>query len=111
MAPDEILGRDDFIEELWEILGGRNIYMNDLRRIGKTIFFRKMESTASDNWLVSKRDLGGVKTAEEFATRVYRDRLYLLTAKDGLMSWCDLWDLQAKSYPQLELQLVCYEQG
>lgn len=75
LAPDEILGRDDLIEELWDILDGRNIYMNDLRRIGKTMILRKMEAEPRKGWLVSKRDLGGIKTAAEFTTQVYRDAL------------------------------------
>ena len=91
LAPEEILGRDDLIEELWDILDGRNSYMNDLRRIGKTMILRKMEAEPREGWLVLKRDLGGIKTAAEFTTQVYRDALNKLgTKKRGLRRMGDL---------------------
>ncbi|MAS94968.1 MAG: hypothetical protein CMO55_17360 [Verrucomicrobiales bacterium] len=81
LAPEEILGRDEFIAELWEILAGRNVYMNDLRRIGKTMIINKMEAEPPPGWVVLKRDLGGLRTASEFATRVFRDANSLLSIK------------------------------
>jgi hypothetical protein len=91
LAPEEILGRDALIAELWDILDGRNIYMNDLRRIGKTMILRKMEAEPLKGWLVLKRDLGGIKTASGFATQVYRDALVKLSAKKrGLRRMGDL---------------------
>ncbi|MEE9369600.1 MAG: hypothetical protein V3V05_12170 [Pontiella sp.] len=93
LAPEEILGRDKLITELWDILEGRNIYMNDLRRIGKTMILRKMEAEPRTGWLVMKRDLGGIKTAAAFATQVYRDTLGKLgTKKQVLRRMSDLLD-------------------
>ena len=73
LEPDNIRGRDAFIAELWRILEGRSIYMNDLRRIGKTQIMRKMAAEHSPNWKVKLRDLGGISTAAEFASQVYKD--------------------------------------
>lgn len=66
---------------MWEILEGRNIYMNDLRRVGKTMILRKMELEPKQGFLVVKRDLGGFHSAAEFATQAYRDSFHLLSAK------------------------------
>jgi hypothetical protein len=72
LAPDQIVGRDQLITGLWQILEGRSIYMNDLRRIGKTQIMVKMHAQGAPNWATVKCDLGGFHTAAEFATQVYR---------------------------------------
>jgi len=87
LAPEEILGRDKLIDDLWDILDGRNVYMNDLRRIGKTMILRKMEAEPPKGWIVSKRDLGGVKSAAEFANQVYRDALQKMGTKKRMFRW------------------------
>ena len=73
LAIENIVGRDDLIADMWGILEGRSIYMNDLRRVGKTMILRKMEANQPSGWLAVKRDLGGCHTAAEFATQAYRD--------------------------------------
>jgi hypothetical protein len=40
----DIIGRDDLVRGMWEVLEGRSIYMNDLRRIGKTQILNRMEA-------------------------------------------------------------------
>jgi hypothetical protein len=72
---DDIIGRDELVREMWEILAGRSIYMNDLRRVGKTQILNRMEALSPDRWLVIKRDLGGFHTAAEFAAWTFRDCL------------------------------------
>ena len=91
LDPEEILGRDQLIEDLWEILSGRNIYMNDLRRIGKTMIMNKMEHSPPQRWLVLKRDFGGVRTCAEFATQVFRDTHQLLSRKKRTLRRMDQW--------------------
>ena len=78
LDPNDIVGRDDLVRQMWEILEGRSIYMNDLRRIGKTQILNRMESVTPEGWLVIKRDLGGFHTAVEFATWTFRDSHDLL---------------------------------
>jgi len=89
--PDEILGRDVLIAEIWQILDGRNIYMNDLRRIGKTEILNKMVTDSPSGWLVSKRDLGGIRSAEEFTTRVYEDALKMMGKKKYALRRMGQW--------------------
>ncbi len=78
LTPRNIVGRDKLIAQMWEILQGRSIYMNDLRRVGKTMILDKMAAEAPEGWLVIKRDLEGCHTAAEFATQAYRDSEELL---------------------------------
>ena len=73
LAPDHIVGREELIHRMWAILNGRGIYMNDLRRVGKTMILEKMAAKPPAGWLTIKRDLGGCHTAVEFATQAYRD--------------------------------------
>ena len=72
LDPNNILGRDELVGRMWEILGGRNIYMNDVRRIGKTQILVKMEASAPAGWVVIHQDLGGFHSADEFAAWVFR---------------------------------------
>ena len=66
-----VVGRDSFIEEIWERLEEKSIYVNDLRRIGKTKILEKMAQEGHPDWVVVHRDLEGHSTAAEFATAVY----------------------------------------
>jgi hypothetical protein len=79
LAPHNIVGRDKLVEQMWTILRGRNIYMNDLRRVGKTMILDKMLANPPSGWLAVKRDLEGCHTAAEFATLAYRDSEELLS--------------------------------
>ncbi len=85
LALDEIIGRDSFITEMWRILAGRCVYMNDLRRIGKTQIMVKMEAQPPEGWVCLKRDLGGSHTADEFAARIYTDSASALTGGRNAM--------------------------
>ncbi|MGO8677580.1 MAG: hypothetical protein ACLQVX_17120 [Limisphaerales bacterium] len=79
LAPGNIVGRDKLVAQMWTILRGRSIYMNDLRRVGKTMILDKMQADPPPGWLVIKRDLEGLHTAAEFATQAYRDSEELLS--------------------------------
>jgi hypothetical protein len=85
LAPDSIVGRDKLIAQMWDVLEGRSIYMNDLRRVGKTMILRKMQAYPPEGWLALKRDLGGCHTAAEFATQAYRDSADLLGLKQQVL--------------------------
>jgi hypothetical protein len=81
LAPEAIVGRDELISNIWKILEGRSVYMNDLRRIGKTQIMVKMKAEAPEGWHPVKRDLGGLHSAAEFASRTYRDAAEVLGLK------------------------------
>ncbi|MCB1224530.1 MAG: hypothetical protein KDK99_01855 [Verrucomicrobiales bacterium] len=72
VSPEETLGRDELITELWGILSAQSIYMNDLRRIGKTQIMKKMNAQPRAGWASVYRDVSSCTTAAEFATLAYR---------------------------------------
>ena len=91
ISPENIVGRDDVIVRYWAILEGQGIYMNDLRRIGKTQIMVKMHAENPTGWLSSKADLGRCHSAAEFATRAFKDSLCLLTGKSRTLRTMEKW--------------------
>ncbi len=92
--PSSIVGRDAFIADTWRELAFKSLYMNDLRRIGKTRILRKMHAELPPGWLATFSDLEGTHTAEEFAALVYKDSAQVLTAKQGKLR--KMGDLRGK---------------
>ncbi len=84
LAASEIIGRDELIARIWQILESKSIYINDLRRIGKTQLFEKMIANPPAGWIAVKQDLEGCHGADEFAAQVYRDASQALGGKETL---------------------------
>jgi len=78
-------GRDEVIDLIWRTLDKRSVYMNDLRRIGKTMILEAMRENPAPGWTVIKRDLGRCHSVEEFAALVYQDVMASITGKTKLM--------------------------
>jgi hypothetical protein len=85
LQPSSIVGRDAFIAMVWAMLARFSLYMNDLRRIGKTRIIRKMHAETPAGWLAAFSDLEGTHTAEEFAALVYKDSAAVLTGKKKVL--------------------------
>jgi hypothetical protein len=85
LDPSEIFGRDAQIIKLWDTLERQCVYMNDLRRIGKTQIMVKMMAEQKPGWVCVKRDLGRFHTAEEFAQNVYKDSASVLEGTKKVM--------------------------
>ena len=71
IAVDEVVGRDQLIQTLWDTLEGTSVIMTAERRIGKTSIIRKMVAQPRGNWMPVLQDLERVHTANEFAVTVY----------------------------------------
>jgi len=71
-SANHIVGRDRVVARIWKILERKSIYMNDVRRIGKTQILRKMEAEPAGAWRVIHEDVEGVRSPEEFANLIYR---------------------------------------
>ena len=89
LAANQIIGRDQLIARIWQILETKSVYINDLRRIGKTHVFEKMIANPPGTWLAVKRDLETCHSAEEFAAQVYRDAAQALRGKESLKRGLD----------------------
>lgn len=90
-SASSIVGRDEFIADTWGRLSGTSLYMNDLRRIGKTRIIRKMHAEAPSGWLTAFSDLEGTHTAEEFAALVYKDSLAVVTGTKRVLRTMSAW--------------------
>lgn len=73
LAPDEIVGRDQFINQLWRVLERQSLVLTAERRIGKTSVMNKMRAENDKNKLIIYRDLEGLQTSLEFVEAVFHD--------------------------------------
>lgn len=89
LAPDEIIGRDEFIAEVWRVLERQSMVLSAERRMGKTSLFRKIEAEAGAGWLPLYRDTESISTPAEFAQRVLEDLQPHLGSFDQLNGWFD----------------------
>ncbi|WP_152032598.1 hypothetical protein [Ereboglobus luteus] len=81
----EIIGRDKLIDEVWGVLRGQSVYMNDHRRIGKTQIMVKMHAEPQAGWHTIKRDLESCHTAVDFAACVFQDASQVLSRKKRML--------------------------
>lgn len=84
IAPEVVIGRDELIRRIWEIVESQSIVMTAERRIGKTTVLRKMQEEPAPGWLPVYQDLERCHTALEFATVVYREVHQFLSKKGKL---------------------------
>ena len=91
ISPENIYGRDQVIADYWRILEGQGIYVNDLRRIGKTQIMVKMHAEPPQGWLSVKADLGRCHSASEFATRAFKDSYAVLSGKSKTLRTMEKW--------------------
>jgi len=95
--PDELYGREDFIEHLWRQIRGNNILLLAPRRFGKTGVMRHVLLKPREGYLPIYLDLEDVNAPEEFLWRLTREllsndrlRRFLQKAKgvpERIMDW------------------------
>jgi len=42
LAPEDVIGRDKLIEQIWRVLENQSVVLTSERRVGKTSVIRKM---------------------------------------------------------------------
>ena len=90
--PDELYGREDFIDHLWRQIEGNNILLLAPRRFGKTGVMRHVFLRPLKGYLPVYFDLEDVSSPQEFVWRVTRE----LLAHSGLRRFLQ----QAKGIPR-----------
>ncbi|MBB5035542.1 hypothetical protein [Prosthecobacter vanneervenii] len=78
---DSVIGRDAFIQHLWEVIEQQSIVLTAERRIGKTTIIKKMRSAPASGWVPVFQDLERCHTAMEFAMVVYKEVNQFLSGK------------------------------
>jgi hypothetical protein len=71
--PAEIIGRDELVSHLWDVLLRQSLVLTAERRMGKTSVVLKMRAEATADKLPIYRDLERVHTPMEFTQLVYDD--------------------------------------
>jgi len=72
IPPDDVIGRDGLIRELWATLGEQSVILTAERRMGKTSILNKMKDEAPPSKLLIYQDLEAVDSPLGFVERVYR---------------------------------------
>jgi hypothetical protein len=92
LGPEEVIGRDELIMRLWDVLQRQSVVLGAERRMGKTQIVRKMTHEAPGGILAIYRELENVVSPAEFVERILDDvQAYLpqhLRAKGWLR---ELW--------------------
>jgi hypothetical protein len=73
LPPDQVVGRDLFIQLNWETLQQQSLLLTSERRMGKTSVMRKMAQEAPQGVCPLQRSLQGITTPEEFARALVAD--------------------------------------
>jgi len=73
IPPDQVIGRDELIANLWSVLEQRSVTLSAERRMGKTTVIRKMEAEGKAGQLIIFRDLENVRSPVEFVELVWQD--------------------------------------
>ena len=67
LAPDEVVGRDKLVAQLWKILNKQSLYITAERRMGKTSIVRdKMGRIAPDGWKLIYLDVSKAVSPLQF---------------------------------------------
>src|SRR5208282_619490 len=73
--PEELYGREEFIEHLWRLIDGNNVLLLAPRRFGKSGVMRHVLLRPRTNFLPLFFELEDVDSPEEFVWRVTRELL------------------------------------
>lgn len=84
LASTEIVGRDELIVDIWEIVAGASILLTAERRMGKTSVIKKMATEGRDGFIAIYHDLEGHRSPLEFVQTVYDDVAAYLAKRNRL---------------------------
>ncbi|HAX79874.1 MAG TPA: AAA family ATPase [Cyanobacteria bacterium UBA11372] len=73
VAPDEVIGRQGLIQNLWYILESQSLILSAERRMGKTCVIKKMQAEAPKDKLPIYHDLEKVRSPLEFVETILQD--------------------------------------
>ncbi len=82
--PNEVIGRDNLIKQVWETLERQSVLLVAGRRMGKTSVVKKMQAEALSGKVPFYRDLENIRSPIEFVERVYQDILPYLKKRNRI---------------------------
>lgn len=81
IPPDQVIGRDKLIANLWSVLERQSLILSAERRMGKTTVIRKMAAEGRGARLIIFRDVENVRSPVEFVELVWQDIEEYLSSK------------------------------
>lgn len=73
LAPAQIVGRDEFLSQVWRVLEQQSILLTAERRMGKTSVLNKMVAEPRAGACPVKRSLQGITSSDEFVRTLIGD--------------------------------------
>lgn len=89
LAPQDVVGRDAFIESLWRTLERQGIVLVAERRMGKTSILIKMKAEPPPDTLVLMSDVEGASRVAEFIELLLREIGRHLGTATKVATWFD----------------------
>ncbi len=71
IAPEHVIGRDGFIENLWQVLEHQSVVLVSERRMGKSSVMKKMRAECTGRHVVFYSDVEDIPTPLEFVEHVF----------------------------------------
>ncbi len=85
VPPERVVGRDDFINKMWNTLENQSIVLVSERRIGKTSVMRKMEKEPRKGWRPIYLVIEGVRSPTEFISKIHDAVSPVLTRRGRIL--------------------------
>jgi hypothetical protein len=82
LASEDVIGRDQLIDHLWQVLDAQSVVLTSERRVGKTSVIRKMYNAAGPERVCLLRDVEGYRSPSEFIEGIYLDVQPILSKKE-----------------------------
>jgi hypothetical protein len=89
IAAENVIGRDDLIENIWRRLAKKSLRFTAERRIGKTTVMQKMAAEPPKGMEVLYLDLEGIDSPDRFTEILLNRMRPLLSTKDVAKGWFD----------------------
>ncbi len=89
VAPENVIGRDKLIEQIWRKLKKNSLRFTAERRIGKTTVMTKMATEPKAGYEVLFMELEGIDSPDRFAELLLNRVRPLLSTTDQAKSWWD----------------------
>lgn len=86
LSPNEVIGRDRIIAQIWRALEKQSVVLTAARRMGKTSILKKMEAQPLKNTLPVFHDLEKLRSPAQFVETVYADVEAFLTVRQKAMT-------------------------
>jgi hypothetical protein len=87
IAPENVVGRDKLIAQMWKAIEENSAVFTAERRIGKTTVLKKMEAEPADGKIVLYADLEKVDTPVRFVEVLLTDLKQYLTTRARVGQW------------------------